>query len=292
MARDCYVSSSQVAKWGSLPPNQDIFMIAHDMSFATPEHRHDYYELCFTIDGTMLNVVGDRRLYMLDNSLCVMNLESTHRLEIIDPSTVVINIGLRPHLFQEGIFKDFLASGNFLSRFLRGESSYDYLMFSDSGSRSLRGSVFDFVKTYASSGHRQSFAVAAKTLLLLDELSKTPAHSFYGIDKKTVDMLRYIRENFATVSASSLAKEFGYSANYCTQYIRKHTGFTITELIEDARISCAEGLLSTTDMNIETIAHTVGYKGCSRFYEVFRRRHGMTPSDYRTLGRCLDVEVS
>lgn len=89
------------------------------------------------------------------------------------------------------------------------------------------------------------------------------------------------------MSVASIARTFGYSANYCTQYIRAHTGFTATELIEETRIAHAEDLLTDSDLSIEAIAHRVGYQGTSRFYEVFRKRHGMTPTDYRKLAREL-----
>lgn len=100
-------------------------------------------------------------------------------------------------------------------------------------------------------------------------------------------MMEYIRENCATVTAGSLAKEFGYSENYCSQYVRRHTGKTISTLIADARIDRAEELLQTTDMSIEAIANAVGYKSVSHFHEKFKERHGFTPADYRKLGRAF-----
>lgn len=46
-------------------------------------------------------------------------------------------------------------------------------------------------------------------------------------------------------------------------------------------------MLSETDLSIETIAHQVGYRSPSRFYEVVRKHHGMTPTDFRWLSREL-----
>lgn len=281
------VTGTRVAHWASLIPEDDIFMIAHTMSYDAPAHTHDYYELSFIMNGMVMNVIDQRRLYMSDNTLCVMNLNTRHALEIVDPDAVVLNIGLRPQLFEEGIFHDFLVADNFFSEFLRGESGYDYLIFPDTDDDSLAITINGLVETYVAKGQRPSFALAGQLLLFLDRLSETRRYTHAGIDDKTAAIMRYIDEHVATVSVSSIARAFGYNANYCSQYIRAHTGFTATELIEETRLNHAETMLSETDLSIEIIAHQVGYRSPSRFYEVFRKRHGMTPTDFRLLSREL-----
>lgn len=172
LAQHQRVTGDRVAHWASLIPDDDIFLIAHAMAFNAPEHTHDYFEMSFIMDGTVMNIIDKRRLYMPDNTLCVMNLDTRHALEIVDPEAVVLNIGLRPHLFEEGVFHDFIASDNFFSEFLRGDADYDYLIFSDTDTDSLRTIINGLVKTYAAAGRRQSFALAGQLLLFLDRLSK------------------------------------------------------------------------------------------------------------------------
>ena len=135
-------------------------------------------------------------------------------------------------------------------------------------------------------GFHQSFALSAQVLLLLDELSKTPAYSYYGLSDKTLHMLAYLREHCADVTMKSLGREFGYTANYCSQYLRKHTGKAASELIAEARIAKAEGLLATT-MGVEDVAAAVGYTSYSHFNELFKLYHDMTPGDYRRLSRIV-----
>ena len=262
-----------------------IFMLAHDMSSPIPVHTHDFYELSYVMDGTVINRVKDKRLYMISGSLCVMNLNSTHALEPVNSETVIVDIGLRHELFDEGVFHEFLVDGNDLSKFLRGEVPNEYLFYSESENGILGRAIINMVEEYASSGFKESFGLAGQMLQFLDTLSKTPTHSFYGIDKRALEMMEYIRSNYATVTVTSLAREFGYSENYCSQYVKRHTGRTITDLITYARLERAEELLKTTDMSVEAIAHAVGYKSSSHFHEKFKERHDMTPADYRILGR-------
>ena len=281
---DKYLTYNMAAGWAGTPDSQ-VFLLAHDMRYAAPLHTHDYYEIGYVMDGTLINKIGGKQLYMISGSLCIMNLNSRHELEPVDPDTVLVDIGLKRELFDEGIFHEFLMDDNLVSKFLRGETQADYLFFTESRNGLLASSIVSMVEDYAEAGFKESFGLDAKVLLLLDTLSKTPSHSFYGIDRRTLEMMDYIRTNCATVTVGSLAREFGYSENYCSQYVKRHTGKTITALIADARIEKAEELLTTTDLSVETIARAVGYKSSSHFHEKFKERHGITPADYRKLGR-------
>ena len=268
-------------------PDGKIFILAHEMNAPGPTHTHDYYEISYVMDGTVINRIDGRQLYMIGGSLCIMNLNSTHSLDNVDPTAVLVNIGLRQELFDEGVFHEFLMDDNVVSKFLRGETQNDYLFFTEAGNGLLSSSIVNMVEDYAAAGFRESYRLDAEVLLLLDTLSKTPSHSFTGIDRRALEMMEYIRENCATVAVGSLAREFGYSENYCSQYVKRHTGRTISSLITDARMEQAEEMLTSTDMSIGDIAKTVGYRSTGHFHENFKERHGITPSDYRKLGQAF-----
>lgn len=58
---------------------------------------------------------------------------------------------------------------------------------------------------------------------------------------------------------------------------------TITEYIQQRRMSQAEHLLAKTDLTIGQIAQTVGYSTSSRFAELFRKSTGILPGEYREI---------
>ena len=60
---------------------------------------------------------------------------------------------------------------------------------------------------------------------------------------------------------------------------------TITEYIQQRRMSQAEYLLTNTDLSIGQIAQTVGYSTSSRFAELFRKSTGLLPGEFRKIGR-------
>lgn len=60
---------------------------------------------------------------------------------------------------------------------------------------------------------------------------------------------------------------------------------TITNYIQQRRLSHAEMLLSSTDFTIEQIAQTVGYSNSGRFASAFRKNTGLFPSEYRKMAQ-------
>ena len=281
------LSPAKISAWAGRVTESTIFLVAHGMDFSTPTHTHDYYEFSYVVDGPILNVVDGKKLYMLPGSLCVMNLNSSHALQTVDENAIIVNLCLRKELFAEGFYRQFIAQDNPMSGFLRGDESRNYLFFTDSGNMALQRAFSDIMEAYAAGAFQTTCELAARVLLLLDRLSKTPTYSYYGIDAKAMSIMAYIRDNCEKASIKHLARTFGYSENYFTQYVRNHTGRTASELIADARVARAELLLHTTDMNIASIAEAVGYRSVGHFNELFRAYHDMTPGDYRKLARAL-----
>lgn len=66
---------------------------------------------------------------------------------------------------------------------------------------------------------------------------------------------------------------------------KEYYGCTITEYIQQRRMSQAENLLANTDLPIGQIARTVGYTNASRFAELFRRSTGILPGEFRKMAQ-------
>ena len=56
---------------------------------------------------------------------------------------------------------------------------------------------------------------------------------------------------------------------------------TITEYVQQRRMSQAEYLLAYTELTVGQVAQTVGYSTSSRFAELFRKSTGLLPLEYR-----------
>ncbi len=83
------------------------------------------------------------------------------------------------------------------------------------------------------------------------------------------------------VSLKTLADRQGMNASYLSSIFRKETGQTVTEYISQQRIRLAVQLLSTTDLQIQTVAQHCGIPDVNYFTKVFKKHIGKTPKQFR-----------
>ena len=85
----------------------------------------------------------------------------------------------------------------------------------------------------------------------------------------------------AELSLRTLAHIQGISAGYLATIFKKETGQTISEYIRDKRIKHAMYLLSTTHLQVQTIALHCGIVDVQYFSKQFKKQTGKTPREYR-----------
>ncbi|OZG62197.1 AraC family transcriptional regulator [Bifidobacterium lemurum] len=92
----------------------------------------------------------------------------------------------------------------------------------------------------------------------------------------------WIRANaFDDISVADVAARFHYSPSYLTSLYHQAFGIGIVEQIVEYRVDRARELLSTTSSPVAAIAAEVGYEDAKYFMRVFKRRTGLTPTQYR-----------
>lgn len=94
--------------------------------------------------------------------------------------------------------------------------------------------------------------------------------------------IKYIGENFyRDLKASEVANEIHITHNYFSMIFKKELGKSFNDYLNDLRIEKAMQLLTETSDRVYEIATEVGYSEYKYFVQVFRKRTGMTPTDYR-----------
>lgn len=72
----------------------------------------------------------------------------------------------------------------------------------------------------------------------------------------------------------------GMSYTYFSKLFKQKTGFTFTDFVNRQRISKAERLLVTENLQAQEIAEAVGIQNMTHFYKLFKRYHKCTPKQY------------
>ena len=85
----------------------------------------------------------------------------------------------------------------------------------------------------------------------------------------------------ANLSLHTISKAQRVSPGYLSTLFRKETGKTLTEYIRTKRIEHATHLLSTTHLQIQTVALHCGIMDVHYFSKIFKQYTGKTPKEYR-----------
>jgi AraC-like DNA-binding protein len=97
--------------------------------------------------------------------------------------------------------------------------------------------------------------------------------------RRALDLIRtdYARE----LPLESLAEAAGWSVPHLHEVFRAHLGQTPHQALLERRLDRARELLAATDLPVKWIAAECGFAGSAAFCQVFRKRVGLTPSDFR-----------
>lgn len=130
--------------------------------------------------------------------------------------------------------------------------------------------------------------VTAKCLELMTILMRE--HTVTGsalskLSKKAVlvrKMMTYISDNYdGELSLEKISAKFGYSIYYISHIFNEYTGTSPMDYILQIRLNAAELMLKSGDGTVSEIAEKCGYGNVSSFSTLFKRKKGITPSEYR-----------
>lgn len=92
----------------------------------------------------------------------------------------------------------------------------------------------------------------------------------------------YLRSNFrGKISLAGLAKQLHMSYEYFRHRFRDNYGASPQKFLIEARLNAAAQQLIETDNSCTQIAENCGFSDSAQFSMMFRRRFGMTPTEYR-----------
>lgn len=83
------------------------------------------------------------------------------------------------------------------------------------------------------------------------------------------------------ISVQDVADRAGFSLDYFNRVFLAHTGYTVMAYINYIRLKRAAYLLRDTEKTVLDIALETGYDSHEGFIKAFKKRYGMSPSEYR-----------
>jgi signal transduction histidine kinase/ligand-binding sensor domain-containing protein/DNA-binding response OmpR family regulator len=111
-----------------------------------------------------------------------------------------------------------------------------------------------------------------------------PSHvEFKTLDEKFIEKaIRIIEKNIddPDLNIDRFVSQIGVSRMQLYRKIDALTNMTVKEFINDIRLKRAEQILSEKKTSITEVAYSVGFSDLSYFGKCFKRKYGMSPSEY------------
>jgi two-component system response regulator YesN len=105
------------------------------------------------------------------------------------------------------------------------------------------------------------------------------------LSTKLQKALRFIHEHYhEDISIDHISYAIGISASYLHQLCKKELNQTFLDYLTDYRIHQAKRILDLENIKITEVASKVGYRSPQHFSQVFKKKTGMLPHQYRDGG--------
>ena len=102
-------------------------------------------------------------------------------------------------------------------------------------------------------------------------------------DSLFIKFLQLLEGNYhRPVSVSFYAEQLQMSSRNLNLICKRILQKSVTEIIQTRKLIEAKHLLTTTDKTIYEVGFSIGYKEKSYFSNIFKKKTGKTPSDFRT----------
>lgn len=260
-------------------------MSFHHEASNSHRHYHDFFELIYVCKGSPIGVINDQEIRLKEGDICIMNPNAVHYFKkYAEQTDLILNIVLPKDVFQKSIFQVLFHDPVLNAFFIRyrlenkKQPSFLYLQSPDTDIDSL---IELLLKEYLDKKQYSRVIIESLLTLIFSFILRYYTEKSQNTSSAITEITDYIYMNYQTVTMDSLAAQFSYHPKYLSSLVHKHTGQTFRELIVSIKLQNAINYLLYADFNIERIVDLIGYKDKSSFYSLFKKKYGMSPSEFR-----------
>lgn len=252
-----------------------------------PEHTHDYVEIIYMYRGSKTNIVNGETVELNEGEMLFLSQNCRHENMPSGDDDVAVNFIVLPHFFErslEMLGEEETLLHRFIIQCLRGENGKaSYLHFRVADVLPVRYLTQTLIWNLINDEpNRRKINETTMGLLLLQLINHTDGLNYSNDGSGVIiHVLKYIDAHFADGSLSELAQSLFYDFNALSKQIKRVTGKTYTELVQEKRLSQACVLLTTTNIGVAEISRLVGYENLSYFHRLFFKTYGISPKNYR-----------
>ena len=286
--RTLYMDGSRDVITGDklLSRGKNITIRPHTRFIAFPEHCHDYVEMVYMCKGQTRHCINGEEIVLERGELMLLGQNARHSIAPAGEGDVAVNFIVRPAFFSATLpylGEEETPLRRFLVSCLTGETEAGYLLFRVSDVLPIQNLIENLLYTLLEETPNKRGILQLTMGLLFAQLVNHTQTLQVGTAEQNavVAVLRYVEEHYRDGSLGEIAAQLHYDLPYLSRLVRRRTGKTYTELLQEKRLSQAAWLLRNSDRRVEEIARSVGYENLSFFHRLFRARFLLSPKAYR-----------
>lgn len=246
------------------------FQVISSPGFQFPPHLHPELELFFVEKGEMGVTAGDQSAVLTAGSLAVIFPNQIHSYHDAGPEAAITM--LIAGLSYAGGYLDTLLHFHPASPFLtRLHPNISY-------------AAAELVKEYAQAEPDGGVYGPLIQLILARALPDLELCQNRGGSHQDLiwQIANFVNEHYREpLTLPMLAKGVGVSPGRLSHVFSEKMGQSFPVYLSSIRLSHAQRMLQDTDLSITEVGEESGFESQRTFFRIFRRRHGMTPLEYR-----------
>lgn len=254
-------------------------------------HSHSFFEVICVLQGECDNIFSSNTLHMKTGEICIVAPETVHALSVFRDDCIVYNLIIRSATFENTFLKALPKDSLlylFFTKSLYHSGKKSCLYFKKAPDTNLQKLILEMNDEMKQ--QKRYYGTLLNALLTTffiqllrkyekDILFPNPQHQKQ--EDNLIFILKYIENNYKTVTLKELSAFFGYSERQMIRIIKTYTGENFSSLIRSTKLARACELLKNPDIRINDIIIEVGYSNTSHFYNTFYKKYGITPAEYR-----------
>lgn len=282
-------------------PEHFSYSLSFSSGTKTQRHTHNYIELGYVVKGTFRQRISEKDILFEEGDFCLIDKNCIHQDYLTDQDTIVLFFGIENAVFEEvmnaqvtttkiaSFLQTALMEQKDLQQFIRFhpmENEEKTML-----ARSQMEACLSQLLTELYTNEIGSSLICKGLLLRIFHLLSTKYEFSLTKEQQGTmnwvvfeEVCQYIKTHYRNIRTQELMEQFHFQKDYFNRLIKKKTGMTYSEYLQNIRLCQAKKLLRDTNYSVSQIAEMVGYHNKGYFYKIFTEKYGMTPARYRKNG--------
>lgn len=262
----------------------------------SPYHCHDFYEINYVFEGTLLQYIDGEVFCMSAGDLLFIPAGKVSHISYPLEGTVARNL-LMTEKWITDTEKQMSEHGGecFLSTLIKKGSCMYFYTDGQHGIQGIIEEADNIRGSYTEYWPYGGLLLESYMLRLMIALSRCEhstlpytARNFSKTADREEAIIRYVKDNYATANLEEFSARFGYSTRHIRRIVKERTHKNFSDFLTEVRLERSKYLLTKTTLPSKDIAEIIGFDSPEYFSRWFKAKEGVSPIEYREKRKMQD----